>query len=1280
MAGIPAPSRGSAEGQGSQPWSNPGGSESSDAGGAKAGCKSSVASGKKSRRSVRAPAICQVEGCGVNLENGKPFYRLQRICERHARAAVITDASGAALRFCQQCTRLHPLEEFEGAKRSCVASLQRRMARKQRQQAVDKEGLEEAEAAGKRRTRVRSGSAPSKSRAPASAAAAGGSGGGRPDSGGTPQYWSSNSHGSGSYGDTRSQLSGGSGGASGGVGGTHGLLPLGGQGPDLTRVPGMVPQPLPHSGPLAAPPLQLPPMGMAGALPAPQLQHPGGAAGGLFNFALDGQPVAAAAQPLLLPAAGLMDWAEPQSLLSPGTVRRLLQDDALPGAGSTAALAPAPAPLAPPAANPAAGTGQTILSDAEVERLLVMDPDDLAGALLSATEAGTDWPLQQRSEAGLGVALPAGSGSAASGSTTARGLASSMSAPQQATGLGPFGLPAASTASGSGMFAAPAMAPQAATQWGNPEQLRQRVLGLDLSSSPPKPAPGAGAAAPAAGAAAPAIAPMPASTGGASMQQMQLPPSTLPLANWAGAQPAVQLLNTAAAPVEHAAGDAFVLPPEAELVVIRFALKMYGLYPDQLPPQLQVELQEAVTLFPTVLHGAVRSGCTHLTASLLATGPEAAALDRADGAAAVLSRLLRSWKGGAGRTPWRLPPELPLLRVVAQAENASAALLLQPLETASSDGGSGRLLAAQGGTVCPLAYSVADERLQLSLACPPATTIGAAHGLFRLRCADLLQLLLAGEQQEAAAAAEGDGGSRRVLHCRARGRHVAVSLFWPGHAALDGDDEESSDSPSPHTPVVRSSRGTPVRDEERLQSVADVLWQAAGQPGGEQSAAEQLAAGQQQAAAAAAEEQQEDAAEGSEAASPVASERESDSEAEAAEESLTLRLLHTTTSAEAWVPQALRQWGLYEFELAQGARLGPAVPVLVLPDSMAAIAAELCQLSAAEAQHPGIAARVLRLLSFVLLHLERQRQLPSLAPGPAATAAQLPPSALARLAAAARWLCALCVRCRWPALLRALLPAATACGAAPAEAVAAMDRLLPAGLLASAAAANSAPLLQALGDWAAAAGHTWQPEEGANSGMTALHYAAALGPSLSAEAAAALLAAVGAAQLTEWWQQARAYGWTPRMVAEAASNRVLASLLEPLAAAAAAGEEHPPSQQLLSTAAVASSSGSGGLKAGSKPAKATAAAAEAGADEAAALLLQEQYYALELEKKGGRGEPVSPDGLGDTDRLPRLPASAAELQAWQRRPLSPALLALVGAAAIVIVVGLSAALRAGWYD
>lgn len=38
--------------------------------------------GSKTRRprSGRTPASCQVEGCGVSLEGGKPFYRLQRIC------------------------------------------------------------------------------------------------------------------------------------------------------------------------------------------------------------------------------------------------------------------------------------------------------------------------------------------------------------------------------------------------------------------------------------------------------------------------------------------------------------------------------------------------------------------------------------------------------------------------------------------------------------------------------------------------------------------------------------------------------------------------------------------------------------------------------------------------------------------------------------------------------------------------------------------------------------------------------------------------------------------------------------------------------------------------------------------------------------------------------------------------------------------------------------------------------------------------------------------------
>lgn len=69
-----------------------------------------------------------------------------------------------------------------------------------------------------------------------------------------------------------------------------------------------------------------------------------------------------------------------------------------------------------------------------------------------------------------------------------------------------------------------------------------------------------------------ATAPMPAGTHAA--QPVQLPPSSLPLATWAGAQQATELLHMAAAPMEQLAGEALALPPEAELVVIRFALKV----------------------------------------------------------------------------------------------------------------------------------------------------------------------------------------------------------------------------------------------------------------------------------------------------------------------------------------------------------------------------------------------------------------------------------------------------------------------------------------------------------------------------------------------------------------------------------------------------------------------------------------------------------------------------------------------------------------------------------
>ncbi|PRW61318.1 squamosa promoter binding [Chlorella sorokiniana] len=78
----------------------------------------------------RAEVRCQVEGCTADMQELRPFYQRLRICETHAKAHSITDASGRAMRFCQQCSKLQPLKMFEGGHRSCAASLDKRRARR----------------------------------------------------------------------------------------------------------------------------------------------------------------------------------------------------------------------------------------------------------------------------------------------------------------------------------------------------------------------------------------------------------------------------------------------------------------------------------------------------------------------------------------------------------------------------------------------------------------------------------------------------------------------------------------------------------------------------------------------------------------------------------------------------------------------------------------------------------------------------------------------------------------------------------------------------------------------------------------------------------------------------------------------------------------------------------------------------------------------------------------------------------------------------------------------
>lgn len=455
--------------------------------------------------------------------------------------------------------------------------------------------------------------------------------------------------------------------------------------------------------------------------------------------------------------------------------------------------------------------------------------------------------------------------------------------------------------------------------------------------------------------------------------------------------------------------------------------------------------------------------------------------------------------------------------------------------------------------------------------------------------------------------------------------------------------------------------------------------------------------------------------------------------------------------------------------------------MLVLPDGMEAAAEELQQLQAVvgpgpasasaglpaaaegaaqQQQQPALGAaavddgpavgavfatRVLRLANLVLLFLEEQQaaaaaaeeveEAAAAAEGSAAAggsaaeggaaaaqaafAAAYPAAVRQRVAAAATWLCTLCVRCRWPALLRQLLPATTAVGSADA-AVEAMDALLPAGLLGTAAAAGSAELLTVLGDWARGAGHAWQLSGMGSRALTPLHLAAALGHRLTHEAAAALVSAVGAAAAAECWHSAHTSGWTPCQVAAAADSLALLSLLGSSAQAppitaedrapgheeeapAADATSPPPAPLVLGSpikgrgsaaeaaavptappAAAAAASGSGGAGSAAREEAALqlarlrqkeaelAAVAQQDAEQEQVGLLKQHQLELQVEK-AGRG---TAGGSG----MALLSATAAELEAYRKAPMHPAALVAIGGVSILLVLGLAAAVRSGLYD
>lgn len=74
---------------------------------------------------------CQVEDCQADLSAMKEYHQRYRICEYHLRLESIIRRNQLQ-RFCQQCGRFHPVEEFEDKRRSCRARLRRHNERRRR--------------------------------------------------------------------------------------------------------------------------------------------------------------------------------------------------------------------------------------------------------------------------------------------------------------------------------------------------------------------------------------------------------------------------------------------------------------------------------------------------------------------------------------------------------------------------------------------------------------------------------------------------------------------------------------------------------------------------------------------------------------------------------------------------------------------------------------------------------------------------------------------------------------------------------------------------------------------------------------------------------------------------------------------------------------------------------------------------------------------------------------------------------------------------------------------
>ncbi|XP_021717801.1 squamosa promoter-binding-like protein 14 [Chenopodium quinoa] len=80
--------------------------------------------------------MCQVDSCSEDLSKSKDYHRRHKVCELHSKATKAL-VGKQMQRFCQQCSRFHPLAEFDEGKRSCRRRLAGHNKRRRKTQAED---------------------------------------------------------------------------------------------------------------------------------------------------------------------------------------------------------------------------------------------------------------------------------------------------------------------------------------------------------------------------------------------------------------------------------------------------------------------------------------------------------------------------------------------------------------------------------------------------------------------------------------------------------------------------------------------------------------------------------------------------------------------------------------------------------------------------------------------------------------------------------------------------------------------------------------------------------------------------------------------------------------------------------------------------------------------------------------------------------------------------------------------------------------------------------------